>query len=467
MRSAGLVTLLASALLARAVASRPVAPRVTFTESIAPIVFANCVTCHRPGEAAPFSLISYEDVMKRGELIVKVTQSRYMPPWRAAHGYGEFKDERRLTDDQIATIAAWVKEGMPRGDAAKMPKLPEFADGWQLGKPDLILEMPEGFDVPASGPDVYRNFALPTGITEDRWVRAVEYRPSSRRVVHHALFGFIRGGAVTDIAGSDGQPGFRGLAPVAFFPGFAPAGELGGWAVGATPRFQPDGLSMALPKNSDFVLQLHFHPTGKPETERSRVGLYFADTPPDRKLMTPGVPGLFGLLANIDIPPGEKNYTIDGHLTLQADMRVYGADAHAHYLGKEMKATATLPDGSTRPLLWITDWDFNWQDRYIYKEPILLPKGTKIDVTISYDNSAENPRNPNSPPKRVLWGVQSLDEMGIVRFQMAVANKEDEPAVQAFMVAAVKAAISQAVKDGTLKRLAEEQRKLKGGGGDR
>jgi mono/diheme cytochrome c family protein len=183
MRSAGLVTLLASALLARAVASRPVAPNVTFAESIAPIVFANCVTCHRPGEAAPFSLISYEDVMKRGELIVKVTQSRYMPPWRAAHGYGEFKDERRLTDDQIATIAAWVKEGMPRGDAAKMPKLPEFADGWQLGKPDLILEMPEGFDVPASGPDVYRNFALPTGITEDRWVRAVEYRPSSRRVV--------------------------------------------------------------------------------------------------------------------------------------------------------------------------------------------------------------------------------------------------------------------------------------------
>jgi len=464
MRSAALVVLLASALLVRTAATRPAAERVTFSETIAPILYANCVTCHRQGEAAPFPLIAYDDAAKRGRLIAEVTQSRYMPPWKAVHGYGEFVGERRLTDEQIAAIATWVRDGMPRGDVAKMPSLPAFADGWQLGKPDLILEMPEGFEVPASGPDVYRNFALPTGLAEDRWVRAVEYRPSARRVVHHALFGYIRGGAVKDIAGSDGQPGFRGLAPVAFFPGFAPAGELGGWAVGATPQFQPEGLSMALPKNSDFVLQLHFHPTGKPETERSRVGLYFADVPPDRKLMTPGVPGLFGLLANIDIPPGEKHYTIDGHLTLVADMRVYGADAHAHYLGKEMKATATLPDGSTRPLLWINDWDFNWQDRYIYKEPILLPKGTRIDVTIAYDNSADNPRNPNSPPKRVLWGVQSFDEMGIVRFQMAVANKEDEPAVQAFMVAAVKAAIGQAVKDGTLKRLGEEQRKLKGGG---
>ena len=464
MRSAAIVVLFGSVWLAHTAASRPAPERVTFAETIAPIVYGNCVTCHRPGEAAPFPLISYDDVRRRGALIAKVTQSRYMPPWKAAHGYGEFKDERRLSEEQIAAIATWVKQGMPRGDVAKTPKVPTFEDGWQLGKPDLVLEMPEAFDVPASGPDVYRNFALPTGIAEDRWVRAVEYRPSARRVVHHALFGYIRGGAVKDIAGADGQPGFRGLAPVAFFPGFAPAGELGGWAVGATPRFQPEGLSIPLPKNSDFVLQLHFHPTGKPETERSRVGLYFSDTPPERKLITPGVPGLFGLLANIDIPPGEKHYTIDGRLTLPADMRVYAADAHAHYLGKEMKAIATLPDGTERPLLWITDWDFNWQDRYTYKEPILLPKGTRIDVTIAYDNSADNPRNPSSPPKRVLWGVQSLDEMGIVRFQMAVANKEDEPAVQAFMVTAVKAAIGQAVKDGTLKRLAEEQRRLKGGG---
>jgi len=464
MRSAAIVGLLGSVWLTHAAASRPAPEKITFAETIAPIVYGNCVTCHRQGEAAPFPLISYEDVRRRGALIAKVTQSRYMPPWKAAHGYGEFKDERRLTDEQIAAIATWVKQGMPRGDIAKLPQVPAFEDGWQLGKPDLVLEMPEAFDVPASGPDVYRNFALPTGIAEDRWVRAVEYRPSARRVVHHALFGYIRSGAVKDIAGSDGQPGFRGLAPVAFFPGFAPAGELGGWAVGGTPQFQPDGLSIPLPKNSDFVLQLHFHPTGKPETERSRVGLYFSDTPPERKLITPGVPGLFGLLANIDIPPGEKHYTIDGRLTLPADMRVYAADAHAHYLGKEMKAVATLPDGTERPLLWITDWDFNWQDRYTYKEPILLPKGTRIDVTIAYDNSADNPRNPSSPPRRVLWGVQSLDEMGIVRFQMAVANKEDEPAVQAFMVAAVKAAIGQAVKDGTLKRLAEEQRRLKGGG---
>src|SRR5258708_34529587 len=171
-----------------AAALLPAADKITFSETIAPIVYENCVTCHRPGEAAPFALISYDDVKKRGPLIATVTQSRYMPPWHAAHGYGDFADERRLSDAQIAAIGQWVKQGMPQGDPAKMPKLPRFADGWHLGKPDLVLEMPAGFDVPATGPDIYRNFALPTGVTEEKWVRAVEYRPSARKVVHHAIF---------------------------------------------------------------------------------------------------------------------------------------------------------------------------------------------------------------------------------------------------------------------------------------
>lgn len=463
MRTCALiVTLLISAAFPAAgqrATRAPAKESPTFSATIAPVLYANCVTCHRPGEVAPFPLISYEDVAKRGKLIAKVTGSRYMPPWHAAHGYGEFADERRLTDEQIAVIGEWVKRGMPRGDATQMPKVPEFTDGWQLGKPDLILEMPVGYEVPADGPDIYRNFVLPTGLAEDKWVRAVEFRPSARKAVHHALFSYIRGGAVQTLADSGGQPGFRGGMPVALVPGFAPAGELGGWAVGTTPRFLPEGLARSIAKGSDFILQLHFHPTGKPVTEKSTVGLYFADSPPERRLMTPAIPGFFGLLAGIDIPPGEKAFTIKGSLTMAADMRVLSVAAHAHYLGKEIKATATLPDGSIEPLLWIQDWDFNWQDRYDYKQPVFLPKGTRIDASITYDNSADNARNPCNPPKRVQWGMQSLDEMGAVSFMMVAANKEDEPELRQRAGTMLKAAIAQVAKSETIKQyLAQQQR---------
>ena len=276
------------------------AGRVTFSETIAPIVYANCVTCHRPGEAAPFSLISYDDVKKRGELMATVTKSRYMPPWHAAHGYGEFADERRLTDAQIATIGEWVKQGMPQGNPARMPPLPQFTEGWHLGKPDLILEMPVAFNVPAGGPDIYRNFAIPTGLTEDKWVRAVEFRPTARKAVHHALFAYVRSGAMKDFEGKDGKPGFVGVnglgLGIGIQPNFQPSGGLGGWAVGTTPAFLSDGQAWPLAKGTDLVLQMHFHPTGKPETERSIVGLYFADQAPDRRFSNVGLPTLFGLV---------------------------------------------------------------------------------------------------------------------------------------------------------------------------
>jgi mono/diheme cytochrome c family protein len=463
MRLAAILLTLTVATTISAAAQRATSPgserAPTFSETIAPILYNNCVTCHRAGEAAPFSLITYEDVVKRAKLIAKVTGSRYMPPWRAAHGFGDFADERRLTDEQIDVIARWLKAGTPRGDLAKLPKVPHFPDGWQLGKPDLILEMPTAFNVPADGPDIYRNFVLPTGLAEDKWIRAVEFRPSARKVVHHALFSYIRGGVMSAHVSPDGQPGFRGGMPVALIPGFAPAGELGGWAVGTTARFLPEGLARPIAKGSDLVLQLHFHPTGKPETEKSVVGLYFADGPPERRLITPSIPGFFGLLAGIDIPPGEKAFTIKGTMPVQADMRVLSVSAHAHYLGKEIKATATKPDGSIEPLLWIQDWDFNWQDRYDYKTPVFLPKGTRIDVTITYDNSADNPRNPCNPPRRVRWGVQSFDEMGAVGFLMVAANKEDEEAMRQQGGVMLKAALKQAAQSDAVKQyLAQQQR---------
>jgi hypothetical protein len=341
--------------------------------------------------------------------------------------------------------------------------LPKFTEGWQLGTPDLVLEMPEGFAVPAGGPDIYRNFVLPTGLLEDKWVRAVEFRPGTRQVVHHSLIHYIRGGSASKVVSADGKPGFGGAMPAGFIPAFAPAGELGLWAVGTTPHALPDGLALPLPKESDVVLQLHLHPTGKPEVERAKVGIYFASGAPARRIRELGVLGFFGLLSNIDIAPGDKNFTIKGSLTLPADMRVLSVMAHAHYLGKEFKATATLPDGSTRPMLWIQDWDFNWQDRYFYKQPVALPKGTRIDVTISYDNSADNPHNPCDPPRRVQWGLQSTDEMGGVRFQMVTADDaaeaDMEKAAAGIRAAVAKMAQSEAAQE-AIKKAAQRNAEM-------
>jgi Tol biopolymer transport system component len=451
-----MTTKLVVSLLAAA-ALLPAADKVTFSENIAPIVYDNCVTCHRPGEAAPFSLISYEDVKKRGALIVTVTKSRYMPPWHATHGYGDFADERRLTDQQIATIADWVRQGMPQGDPAKMPKLPEFAEGWHLGKPDLILEMPAGFDLPASGPDVFRNFVIPLNLKEDKWVRAVEFRPSARKAAHHALFAYAPAGSMARIDGVDGKPGFGGMGTVGVAGNQGNSGGLGGWAVGGTAEFLPAELAMPLPKGSDFLLQMHFHLTGKPETEKSVVGIYFAEKAPERNMTGIGLPALFGFGASIDIPPGEKNYTIQDSLTLPVDVKVYGAAAHAHYLAKEIKATATLPDGSVKPLIWIQDWDFNWQEQYTYKAPFTLPKGTRIDALLHYDNSADNPRNPSNPPKRALFGEESFDEMGSVGLTLVTVNPEDEPALQKVLAEGAQAAIKNGAADGTAKRYLEHQ----------
>jgi hypothetical protein len=238
---------------------------------------------------------------------------------------------------------------------------------------------------------------------------------------------------------------------------------LGGWAVGAQPMMFPHGLASRLPKGSDFLLQLHFHPSGKPETEKSLIGLYFTDTAPPKNLTTIGLPDLFGFGWGIDIPPGEKNYTITDSFTLPGDVRVFSASAHAHYLARQMKVTARLPDGSTKPMIWINDWDFNWQDNYVYKEPFTLPKGTRIDVAITYDNSAENPRNPISPPRRALFGEQSFDEMGAVTFDFEVVNAADKPAFQDALGRRMKETIQVAGKNGTLGRFLARANRERGG----
>ena len=425
----------------------PQAP-VNFSEQVAPIVFGHCASCHRPGEAAPFSLLSYEDVRKRGKLIAGVTASHYMPPWHAESDFGAFRDDRRLSDAEIRTIQEWVQAGMPEGDVRKMPEVPKFTPGWQLGKPDLVVQMEQAFQVPADGPDVFRNFAVPLDLKQDQWVKAIEFRPSAN-ASHHALFFLDQTGEAVRLDRADPLPGFTGMN----FLGAGAAGlgargaragrgarglrveaitenaitGLGGWAVGGTPRPLPEGLARSLPKGSDLILQMHFHPTGKVEREQATVGIYFADAPPARTLAALQLPPVFGAFAGIDIPAGEKRFVIKDSFTLPIDVEVIGAGGHAHYLAKDMRMTATLPSGRKQELVRIPDWDFNWQERYYFKDSIMLPKGTRLDVEIAYDNSPQNSNNPNSPPKRVTFGRESTDEMGSVTIEVVPVRERDFP----------------------------------------
>jgi hypothetical protein len=453
-----------AAALVRAQAPGAAADPVTFTEHVAPILFDNCTTCHRPGEAAPFTLMSYEDARRRGRLLAAVTASGVMPPWKAAPGDYAFTNERRLTADQIDVLRRWVDGGMPEGDPARLPGLPAFTEGWELGAPDLVVALPEPFAVPADGPDVYRNFVLPLNLDEDTWVRAVDFRPSARSVVHHSLFFLDQTGAARQRDEQDAGPGFEGAmgggvgvtrgggaglrALMGLGGGRGRRGggtggadggaellrrggsTLGGWALGGRAQQLPDGLAFFVPRGSDLILSTHFHPSGRAEQEASTVGLYFADRPPTNAFAPIQLPPVFGALEGIDIPAGERGYTISDSFELPVEVEAFGVTAHAHYLGREMKLTATLPDGETRTLLWIDDWDFSWQEAYRFTEFVRLPRGTRLDVTISYDNSADNPRNPSNPPMRVTWGEESTDEMGSMSLQIVPVRPGDLATLQ-------------------------------------
>ncbi len=399
--------------------STPTPAQVNFAEHIAPVVFNNCGSCHRPGEAGPFPLLTYKDVRKRGKLIQQVVEKRTMPPWHPAPGHGEFLHERRLSDEQVALVKRWVETGMAEGDPTKLPKLPQFTEGWQLGTPDLVVSMKAAYPVPATGRDIYRNFVLPLNLPEDKWVTAIELRPSARSVVHHVLFFLDSSGQSRKRDGKDGKPGFSGMG------GFVLGGSLGGWAAGGTPHHLPMDLAMPLPKGADLVLQTHFHPSGKAEDEKTTIGLYFAKKKPERTLLTFQAPPLFGRLAKIDIPRGEKDYKVRGTFKAPVDMELVSAGGHAHYVCSTMKATAKLPDGKSQSLIYIPRWDFNWQGNYVYKQPVRLPRGTVIDVELTYDNSADNPANPFSPPKRIRWGTASTDEMGSIIFGCVAARESD------------------------------------------
>lgn len=386
----------------------------TYCRDIAQIVNSKCVTCHRPGEVAPFSLRTYKDVRKHGRLIAEIIRSKIMPPWKTVPGYGDFVGERRLTDEQIALVQKWVDAGMPEGKANDLPTPPTFRSGWQLGTPDIVYTMHEPYQLPAEGTDVLRNFVLPLELPQGKYIRAVEFRPSNRRIVHHAVLGMDRTGSGRKRDGTDGHPGF----PQASLAGVILPGNLGIWTPGWEPVSLPEGFALPWPKGTDLILQLHLSPSGKPESEQSSVGIYLTDHPPSNFMVDMYLEDL-----RIDIPPGEKAYRTRDSVTLPVDVDLIGIYPHMHRLGKEIKLTARLPDGSAKTLLWINDWSFNWQLYYQNVEPVRLPANAELVMECVHDNSVDNPNNPSLIPQRVVWGDQTQNEMSVVIAQVVPVNR--------------------------------------------
>ncbi len=389
---------------------------VTFTRDIAPIAFEHCASCHHPGGPAPFSVLTYASIRSHARQIAQATATRYMPPWKAEPGYGDFIGQHRLTDAQIELFQRWVNDGAPEGAAADLPRAPAIAAGWQLGSPDLVVPMP-AYDVDASGTDVFRIFVvrLPTAVP--RYVRGLEFRPGSSNVVHHANIRVDRTTNSRRLDDDDPAPGYDGLlAHSAMYPD----GHFLAWTPGQAAPLLPKGLAWRLEPGTDLVVELHLQPTGKRETVAPTIGLFFTNDPPER------TPGMIRLgRQNIDIAAGETQYVLTDSFVLPVAVDVLAVQPHAHYRAREVRGTATLPDGTTTPLIYIPDWDFRWQQVYRYRTPRALPAGTTVAMRYVYDNSDANPRNVTRPPQRVVWGQRSSDEMGDLWIQVLTRNDRD------------------------------------------
>jgi len=400
----------------------------TFRRDVAPIVKASCAPCHHPGEAAPFSLLTYGDFRKRAKQIGIVTRTRYMPPWLPLpdHG-GPFLGDRRLSDADLETIQDWIEAGAPEGDSPP-PAPPEWTNGWQLGEPDLVVRLPEAYTLSAEGRDVYRNFVIPLPVSETHFVRAVELRPDNRFVLHHAVMRIDRTTSARQLDRRDPGPGFEGMA---MGRAEVPDGHFLGWAPGKFAFAGYDDMAWRLDPGNDLVLQMHLRPSGKPETIQPSVGLYYAERPPTRAPIAITLANL-----DIDIPAGATDYVVEDDYVLPVDVTVLAVYPHAHYIGKDLQGYAVLPDGAEdggekRWLFRIEPWDFNWQDEYRFAEPPRLPAGTRLVMRTSFDNSADNIFNPNDPPQRIVYGEQSADEMAELLLQLLTVDPADRMVLMA------------------------------------
>ncbi|MEE2637802.1 MAG: tetratricopeptide repeat protein [Acidobacteriota bacterium] len=384
---------------------------VTFSRDIAPILFSRCVVCHRPNAVAPFSLLTFNEVRPWARAIKQTTQTRTMPPWKPVPGEGgPFVGDRRLSESEIGLLARWVDDGAPEGDPSELPPPPELPTGWQLGEPDLIVGMPAPYTLGAAGNDVLRKFALPIPTSGVRFVRGVEFQPGNPRVVHHANMKIDPTSASRELDAQDPAPGYDGVTP---FDARFPFGYFLGWTPGQVRPLAADGMAWRLNPGSDLLLELHLTPDEQPQEVQARIGFFFTDTPPIQMPFTIRLGK-----QNLDIPPGATAYPSTDRYVLPVDVEVRGIQPHAHYLAKKVTGQATLPDGTVTPLITITDWDFHWQDYYRYETPFVLPRGTELTMEFTYDNSVDNPRNPQVSPQRVTWGQQSSNEMGDLWIQV-------------------------------------------------
>lgn len=386
---------------------------VTFNRDIAPIVFRFCAPCHRPGEAGPFSLLTYEDVQSHARQIVSVTARHYMPPWLPAPGDFAFADELRLTPEQIALFRAWYEADEPQGDARDLPALPKFSEGWQLGKPDVILQAAKPYELSAGGTDRYWNFVFRAPFAKTRWIRAVEIRPGNNRQVHHANLLVDRSETARREEPTPGD-GFAGMELQIESETFDPDGHFLFWKPGSLVKPEPSTMALRLDAGDDLVLNTHLQPSGKPERVQPSLGLYFTEQAATE------FPVLLQLECDkqLDIPAGEKHFVVSDEFTLPVTVELLAIYPHAHYLGKDLLALVRLPDGREKTLIHIPRWDLNWQAVYRYAQPVNLPRGSTIVMRYSYDNSRDNSANPNDPPQRVVAGNRASDEMAHLWLQV-------------------------------------------------
>ena len=387
--------------------------RVTFNKDLAPVVFRTCAPCHHPGEAAPFSLLTYGDVKSHARQIADLTEKRIMPPWLPEPGEGDFIGDLHLSADEISLFRKWVAGGMLEGEASDLPPAPRFNPGWQLGKPDLILHADSSYEVPARGSDVYWNFIFHPPVATTRWIKAIEIHPGERRLVHHANLIVDRSQSARRQEKSPGS-GFPGMELQIESESFDPDGHFFFWKPGTILEPEPRDMALRIDPGNDLILNTHLQPSGKPEKIQPTLGIYFTGEPATK----------FPLLLQLendrilDIPAGEKNFVVTDEFTLPEPVSLLAIYPHAHYLGRDMLAVAKLPAGETKTLIHIPRWDLNWQAVFTYVKPIDLPAGTTISMRYIYDNSADNLANPNTPPKRVVAGNRASDEMAHLWLQV-------------------------------------------------
>lgn len=408
---------------------------VSYNRQIAPILYSHCTSCHHSGGSGPFPLMTFADAKRWGTTVERVTQARYMPPWLPSGPHDLFAEDRRLSTEEIDLIKRWVDSGMAEGDARDAVKAPVYTSDWQLGPPDLIVEMDTTMNVPASGTDLFRNFILPVPLTQSKWVRAMEIKPGTPQVVHHANLAIDRSASLRRMHPTDWKDGIPGMdVLVDAGETFDPDSHFLYWKSDSSALVEPAALPWRLDPGNDLVLNMHLKPTGKPETVRARVGLYFTANAAKQ------LPMLLQLEddARLDIPAGKADFAVEDKLQLPEDVDLLAIYPHSHYLGKRLEGWAELPSGERKELILIESWDIDRQAIYRYAKPMFLPAKSVVHMRYTYDNSAENPHNPNSPPIRVKAGNRSADEMGHLWLQVlprATAGGEDlrAPLLRAWM----------------------------------